>query len=361
MPRIRPTGNYFLPEGAVGENNGVDGGAQNFSGLSFGSDYSQIGNLPSGHDFFMRLCDNETAPPIWGAQIPKHCKAVKHRTPAMPYISLAQGDGTTVVHAHRGAGTKFFFHERTTGANFVQRFMAGATPATAAGSGEPDSSSKGLYLEAQTGVAPSQSHVFPLPKNSSVEWTEWFRAFQADKQAIHSSNYSEALSEVEDWIDSDAGVPQSRFEDMEKFMDAHSADAIKPENILTHGLPWGGLQEELTGIKLADGVVFDTPKESLAAAAAEPADRDAIMVVSAVRPWYELLTDGKFSNRSLSSLPGSFQVSQAWYDLLQTSMAQHRPTWLHYLFIGTIELERAHAKQALGEHYGSSHSLEQLG
>ena len=41
-----------------------------------------------------------------------------------------------------------------------------------------DEEGVGLYLEAQTGVAPSQSHVFPLPKNQSVEWTEWFRAFQ---------------------------------------------------------------------------------------------------------------------------------------------------------------------------------------
>jgi hypothetical protein len=356
-----PTGNYFLPEGAVGQNNGVDAGPQNFSGISFGSDYSRVGNLPTGHDFFMRLCDNETAPPIWGAKIPQHCKAVKHRMPAMPYIGLAQSDGSTVVHAHRGAGTKFFFHERTTGANFVQRFMAGATPATASGPGEPDSSSKGLYLEAQTGVAPSQSHVFPLPKKSSVEWTEWFRMFEADKQAIHSSNYSAALSEVENWIDSDAGVPASRYEDMEKFLEAHSADAIQPENILTRGLPWGGLQEALAGSKLADGVVFDTPAETLAAAAAgDPGDRHAAMAVSAVLPWHELLADGTFSNRSLSNLPGSFQVSQAWYDLLQASAAKHRPTWLHHLFVGTIELERAHSKQALGKLFCFNSSFEFL-
>ena len=55
---------------------GVDGGSQNFSGLEFGSDYSKIGNLPTGHDFFMRLCDNQTVPPIWGAPIPAHCKMV---------------------------------------------------------------------------------------------------------------------------------------------------------------------------------------------------------------------------------------------------------------------------------------------
>ena len=348
LPWPRPTGNYFLPEGVVGQNNGVDGGAQNFTGLSFGSDFSRVGNLPAGHDFFMRLCDNVTAPPIWGGKIPEHCKAVNHRVPAMPYIALASGDGSTVVHAHRGAGTKFFFHERTTGANFVQRFMAGGTPRTAAASGEPNTSNRGLYLEAQTGVAPSQSHVFPLPKNSSVEWTEWFRAFQADRQRIHSNNYSVALSEVENWIDSDDGVSQSRFEEMENFLVAHSTDPIKLENIITRGLPWGGLQEELTGSKLAAGVVFDTPVESLAAAAANRTDRDAAMLANAVLPWHELLTDGTFSNRTLSNLPGSFQVSQTWYDVLQSSAARHQPTWLHHLFIGTIELERAHSKQAIG-------------
>jgi hypothetical protein len=228
--------------------------------------------------------------------------------------------------------------------------MAGATPATAAGTGEPDSASKGMYLEAQTGVAPSQSHVFPLPKNASVEWTEWFRPFQADKQRIHSSNYSEALDEVESWLDSAGGVPQPHFEEMEKFLEAHSADPIKPENILTHGLPWGGLQEALTGAKLAEGVWFDTPAESLAAAAAaKPGDADAAMVASAVQPWHELLTGGTFSNESLGRLPGSFQVAQSWYELLQDSVQKHGATWLHHLMIGTIELERAHSKQAAGE------------
>ena len=53
-----------------------------------------------------------------------------------------------MVHAHRGAGTKFFFHERTTGANFIQRFMAGATPTTADGPGETDEEGIGLYLGA---------------------------------------------------------------------------------------------------------------------------------------------------------------------------------------------------------------------
>ena len=67
--------------------------------------------------------------------------------------------------------------------------MAGGTPTSAGGPGEPDSEGTGLYLEAQTGVAPSQSHVFPLPKNATVEWTEWFHAFQADRATIQVGLY----------------------------------------------------------------------------------------------------------------------------------------------------------------------------
>ena len=208
-----PHGNYFLPPTGLGQDNGPDCGAQNFTGLGFGADYSFIGNLPVGHDFFMRLCDNATEPPLWGgaAFVPAHCKVVPHRDPAMPYIAHAQADGTTVLHAHRGAGTKFFFHERTSGSNFIQRFMAAATPATAAAEAPEDTEGVGLYLEAQTGVAPSQSHVFPLPKNASVEWTEWFRLWHGSPTEVHATAYAEALGSVESWLRSEDGMAAAHF------------------------------------------------------------------------------------------------------------------------------------------------------
>ena len=106
---------------------------------------------------------------------------------------------------------------------------------------------------------------------------------------IHDANYSIALGEVESWIDSPEGIAQAHFEDMEAFLQKHSSDPVKPENVLTRGLPWGGLHEALTGRKLAAGVVFDTPAESLkAAATAGPRDSNAAMVPSAVQLWHEV-------------------------------------------------------------------------
>jgi hypothetical protein len=52
----------------------------------------------------MELCDNADTSP----GIPPHCAAVQHRDKPFAYVSLAEASGYTVVHAHRGLGTKFF-------------------------------------------------------------------------------------------------------------------------------------------------------------------------------------------------------------------------------------------------------------
>ena len=183
---------------------------------------------------------------------------------------------------------------------------------------------------------------------------------------------------MEDWLSSEQGMSKVHYEEMEAFFDAHSADAPTPGNILTHGLPWGGLHEKLTGRKLAPGVVFDTPEQSLAAARAEGA---ASLVPAALQPWAELLGPaGTFSNATLGRLPGSFQVSAAagkplfspgclhpkpklclqvapaWYSALEASAAAHGDSWLHKLFMGTIELERAHSSQAAAS-LAASHKM----
>lgn len=134
---------------------------------------------------------------------------------------------------------------------------------------------------------------------------------------------------------------------MEAFFAKHSADTPKPENILSRGLPWGGLEEALRAqeqpatSKLAAGVLFDAPAVWLS-----QAGRTA-MEAAAVTPWVELLSKaGTFSTTTLGRLPGSFMASTAWYRKLQQSASSHGETWLHLLFRGTIELENAHAAQA---------------
>ena len=39
---------------------------------------------------------------------------------------------------------------------------------------------EGKYVELQTGPAPSQFHIFPVPAAANFTWVEWFKAYQAD-------------------------------------------------------------------------------------------------------------------------------------------------------------------------------------
>ena len=97
-------------------------------------DQSYIGTLPHPFDFFLQLCDagdvadevkrdgteleTETEG-LGGGQgggqggagakaLPPHCAVVKRRRKVLRYITLAEADGYSVTHGHRGNGTKFF-------------------------------------------------------------------------------------------------------------------------------------------------------------------------------------------------------------------------------------------------------------
>ena len=105
----------------------------------------------------------------------------------------------------------------------------------------------GNYLEEQTGRAPTQMNDFPLPKQSTVAWTEWFQATQFPSTTVLDHNYTRALASVDGWIDSSEGVPQARFSDLEEFF-ASIEDKAVPESAVMHrGLPWGGLEQRRRG------------------------------------------------------------------------------------------------------------------
>ena len=54
---------------------------------------------------------------------------------------------------------------------------------------------------------------------------------------------------------------------------------------------------------------------------------------------WQLLDSGKFSEETLQLTPQSFQVDELWMKKLHDSASVHGWTWLHHLYVGTIELE----------------------
>merc|ERR1711988_69150 len=96
-------------------------------------------------------------------------------------------------------------------------------------------------------------------------------------------------------------------------------------------MPWGGLREKLTGEPIiANGATpFPEPKYT-----------------DETRCWLDLLVNGTFSEETLRLTPVNFEISDEWVQLLQRSMSNGHSTWLHYLFLGTIDLEKGNAVSA---------------
>ena len=291
----------------------ADGGRGN---CAWQTDSSYLGNIPSSHDFFFRIFK-----------------------PQKPYIAHVDEDGFTVMHAHPLNGTKFFQWGENDYGNFQQDFLSASDYENANctkpyyDSGCSAYKHEGQYTELQIGPAPTQMHTFPVPASSTREWTEWFKAMDpavTNATRMHSPNYDEPLAAMEEWRAGPDGMPQSRIDAVDALLKKLADVPPKPENILAEGMPWGGLREMLRGGGLAPGAPFPPPKYE-----------------ARTRAWLDLHANGTFSAETLALTPITFEVDAKWVALLEASLAAGHETWLHYLFLGTYNLEAGNA--ALGK------------
>ena len=286
---------------------------------AWAQDMSFLGNVPQPHDFFMHKSGIESHWP--------------HR-PNQPYIAVVDPDGYTSVHGHQLNGTKYFTWGGVEYAMFVADFLSSSdyqNPKCDKEHYDPWCLDRGPhlgdYIEAQIGPAASQSHVFPIVSESEYEWTEFYAGFKADRQKMQALDYSVPLREVQAYLDRAPGLSAADIADMQRFLKRQASIPPKASEIVHRGKPWGGLQERLTGKKLARGAPFGVPE------AGEEGFEEA-------RPWAELVTQGTFSADSLAATPISYQVRPEWQTALRKSAESHGYTWLHRLHLGVLLVDQ---------------------
>ena len=64
------------------------------------------------------------------------------------------------------------------------------------------------------------------------------------------------------------------------------------------------------------------------------------------RCWLDLIENGTFSEETLNMNPTNFEISNEWVALIHKSINNGHSTWLHYLFLGTVDLEKGNAESA---------------
>ena len=205
---------------------------------------------------------------------------------------------------------------------------------------------EGAYTELQVGPARTQMHTFPLPPTKSAskrgvfEWTESFKAWQADPGLMQAADYRVPVAAVSHFIASESGIPPNVSEAADKLLRAISDVPPTRDQIVSKGMPWGGLQEKLLAtIAARDAGRSPTTHPDLLSRLAPGCPFPAPDETDETRPWLELLATGTFSNRTLSLTPVNFEVSDGWIRLLDEGVAKGQDTWLHQLFLGTHALE----------------------
>lgn len=184
---------------------------------------------------------------------------------------------------------------------------------------------QGDYTELQVGPAPSQMQTFPVPKQSTKEWTEWFKGFNGNEENLRSDNYQNALNEIDSWMRSADGMQKEYVKGLDAMFTKVAVE--KPTDVLVVGQPWGALEEMLLGKPLAPGLEFKMPAEGTEE-------------YLEVQPWVELLEKGTFSVHTLSVTPLSYQTTDRWVKVIEDSAQKYGMTWLHALHLGIAYAER---------------------
>jgi len=204
---------------------------------------------------------------------------------------------------------------------------------------KPAANRTGDYMELQVGPAYTQFQTLDLPAATTLEWTEVFGAFEGDATQLHSTQYSDALNEVEGWLDSPEGVNDTAFLNTDAWLSTLADTPL--DSILASGSPWGAVEEirreAATSSSSAAAAASKThspsssqskhhghaqKKDGLRRGTRQPTstsdtqlapgltfDHDTAWNSPVSRPWCELATDGAFSADTLASQPLSYQVS----------------------------------------------------
>mmetsp|Transcript_25522 Transcript_25522/g.52321 ORF Transcript_25522/g.52321 Transcript_25522/m.52321 type:complete len:686 (+) Transcript_25522:83-2140(+) len=189
------------------------------------------------------------------------------------YIAFAEENGFVGFHGHPLNGTKFFTWGQSGAGRFMQDFLGGLSGPEP--TDEDGGRRQGDYMELQVGPAFTQFQTFDLPRDTTLEWSEVFGAFQGNVTSLASPDYGDAVGEVEGWLDGSEGVNDTAFLNTDAWL-ASIADTPL-DSVLAYGAPWGAV-EEIRREAAAAAAPFTTAAskkaEAKAKAAAEQTAQD---------------------------------------------------------------------------------------
>jgi tetratricopeptide (TPR) repeat protein len=227
-----------------------------------------------------------------------------------PWVTALDGAGSGFfqVSTARQRGRKMFIWGSHPGGLHCQEFLGADT----------------RYVEIQAGLTRTQQETVPMPARTEWGWTEAFGLLEADSEKIHGNDWSAAIENADQAIESQ--ISNKQLEKIDKQLAARSS--APAEEILSNGSGWGALERLRAS---SSGQRDLIPPELIF-----PADT----IGPDQAPWLKLLLSGAMPEQESQSSPGQFMIQPEWQELLEKSLdGDGAGNWLAWLHLGVARNE----------------------
>lgn len=262
----------------------------------------------------------------WDASYPdnwENATSVFFRAPGAPRKFIASVDkggyGLLQTSTAEMEGRKFFYFGSAQGGQNWMDYLA-----------RPG---EGMYLEIQSGIAPTQNQRFELQPGEELEWTEAYVPVQLDAGRAHDADFTAAAAHTAGALD--GLVPADELARIDAYLREQAR--LPLDSRFSEGEPWGARQEQLLGQPLASGLDFYT---------------------SALPDFWDSVASGaRVPSEQREAAPDGIVVSPLWINHLKTHAAEHGATWMHELTLAIASLD-AGDKAAAAQHVSASLALK---
>ena len=218
----------------------------------------------------------------------------KLRNDSAKWIATAEKDGTGLLQCSTDflKGRKMFIWGMGQGGrNWSDFLSAGGNP----------------YIEIQAGILNTQLEHIKMPGKTEWEWTESYCGLCGNSEKLHSSDWKEAVGEVQDCIQK-AGV---NFE-----ADLPFDDEVISRKTIMHGSGWGSLENQIRPYSISRHFEYSNCNDEN------------------TQQWFELISSGRLPDHEPDKEPESYVVGEYWEKLLSNITDK---SWYEHLQLGVIK------------------------
>lgn len=267
---------------------------------------------------FPRADWDESYPDNW-----ENATSVFFRAPSEPRKFIASVDkggfGLLQTSTAEMEGRKFFYFGSAQGGQNWMDYLA-----------RPG---EGMYLEIQSGIAPTQNQRFELQPGEELEWTEAYVPVQLDAGRAHDADFNAASAHAAGALD--GLVPADELARIDAFLREQAR--LPLDSRFSEGEPWGARQEQLLGQPLASGLDFYT---------------------SALPDFWDSVASGaRIPAEQRETSQEGIAISPVWINRVKTHAAEHGASWMHELTLAIASLD-AGDKAAAAHHVSASLALK---